>query len=449
MHDSSSSQEIEIDYVTLHPPDSREIAIRRRVMEGIDHDVNQVFAAVPRRGAETGGILLGRREEGRIVVEDFEPVPSEHRFGPSYRLSETDRQFMQETLDWFRAGAQPGLSLLGFYRSHTLPAFALCEQDEEMMREHFSGAESFVLLIKPSRTGASVADFFVQRNGHPEEAFVPMAFPFTGTVVAAPPAAEPEESMFQKPGPEPLELPAVEPEPVPDVEPPRLSWPPPRPRIVQEHERPRQKRAWLWYTAAAALGLIGGALGYLSLHPETSAAPDAPQIARVPSHPAIAPAPPSLPAAASTQAAPAPAEPAEQDPLIVENAEPMGINGLLERWSTALKRGDAQTAAECYVPVVNAYYGRRDVPRDVVEQSIRQSLMRNGHLDIFRISDLEITRVGDGRAVATFRKHWQTSGYRKFAGEEQDRLALVRNQGRWQIASEQEQKLYWVHKPAR
>lgn len=439
MHDSSSSQEIEIDYINWNAADCPDITIRRRVMEGIDHEVREVFAAVPRRGAETGGILLGRREAERVVIEDFEPVPSEHRFGPSYRLSDTDHQLLRETLEWFRAGAPSGLTVLGFYRSHTLPEFGLGEHDEELLRAHFPDSDPLVLLIKPNRTGGSMADFFVRRNGHIDEAAVPAPFPFNG---APPVPADPEQPVESI---EPERAPAEPESPAP--EPAAISWPPPRPRLILDTPPPRPRTSWLWYTAAAALGIIGGAFGYLSFHPEIDAARPPVRIAR---NPAPAPAP------AASAAAPVPER--ELPPAAAgrggENPDPSetgsaGIHGLLSRWSDALKRGDVQAAAECYVPVVTSYYGRRNVARDAVQQSIKHSLMRNGHLDIFRISDLQITPVGDSRAVVTFRKHWQTSGYRKFAGEEQDRLSLVRTRGVWQIASEQDQRLYWFHKPAR
>src|SRR5271157_2698685 len=163
----SSSQEIDLEHVTWQPPNSPPILISRRVLEGIHREVSEAFAAAPHRGAETGGILLGRREEDRIVVEDFEPVPSEHRFGPSYRLSDTDRELLQETLEWFRGGAQPGLSVLGFYRSHTLPVFELSQEDEDLTRAHFAAAEDLALLVRPSLMETSEADFFIRRCGRP------------------------------------------------------------------------------------------------------------------------------------------------------------------------------------------------------------------------------------------------------------------------------------------
>src|SRR5690242_15505844 len=124
----SSSQELELEYVLCRPDDLPPVAMLRRVQDGIQQEVSEAFTAAPHRGAETGGILLGRRESDRIIVEDFEPVPCEHQFGPSYQLSESDRDLLRETLDWFRSGAQPELSVLGLYRSHTLPEFELCQE---------------------------------------------------------------------------------------------------------------------------------------------------------------------------------------------------------------------------------------------------------------------------------------------------------------------------------
>jgi hypothetical protein len=370
----SSSQEMQLEYVTWRAPGSPPIAIRRRAMEGIHQEVSEAFAAAPHRGAETGGILLGRREEDRMVVEDFEPVPSEHRFGPSFRLSDTDRELLQETLEWFRGGAQPGLSVLGFYRSHTLAEVELCQEDEDLMRAHFGANEDLVLLVKPNLMGTSEADFFIRRCGR----------------VA----------------------------PAPALDPPSLrTWPPPRPRqsmLEPETERPTVRRSrWPWYTAATLLGLAGGALGYLWWHPDTG-------VERI----AVTTAPPPA-VRPIVEGTPAPPEP-----------DTTGIHELLDRWAGALKRGDVEAAAQCYAPVVSTYFTRHDVTREAVRQSIRQAA-RYGRLDVYRISGLSITPVSDSRAVATFRKHWRISGRGRPAGEEGERMTLVRTEGAWRISSEQ------------
>lgn len=363
---------MQLEYVTWHAPESPPIAIRRQAMDGIHQEVSGAFAAAPHRGAETGGILLGRHQQDRIVVEDFEPVPSEHRFGPAYRLSDSDCELLQETLEWFRGGAQPGLSVLGFYRSHTLPEFELGREDEEFMRAHFAAAEDLVLLVKPSLIGTSEADFFIRRCGR----------------VAPPPAPRA----------------------------PAIAWPPPRPRQSipeSEGERP-SKRRWPWFTAATLLGLVGGALGYLWWHPETG-------VERI--RPAIAAPPAARPI---VEGAPAPPEPVTE-----------GIQKLLDRWAGALRRGDFEAAIRCYAPVVSTYFTRHNVTREAVRQSIRQARVRYGRPDVYRISGLGITPVSDNRAVATFRKHWRTSGPRRSAGEEEERMTLVRTGGAWEISSEQ------------
>jgi hypothetical protein len=89
--------------------------------------------------------------------------------------------------------------------------------------------------------------------------------------------------------------------------------------------------------------------------------------------------------------------------------------------------------------VVGAYFDRHDVSRDTVRQSMLKDRARYGRPDIYRISGIGITPVSETRAVATFRKHWQwrTLGRGRSAGEEDERMTLVRTQGVWRISSEQ------------
>ena len=449
MHDASSSQELGTEYVTWHAPGAPAISLRRRVMAGIHREVSEVFAAVPRRGAETGGILLGRRDGDAILIDDFEPVPCEHRFGPSYRLSDKDREALRETLEWFRGSSQSRVSVLGFYRSHTQPDFNLTEEDEELMQAHFDDPANVVLLIKPSRLGPTLADFFLRRQGRAEEAAVPMPFPF---IENAPPQPSNEEPLPAEPveavdDAAPAEPPEVSTEPVhPELppEPAPLRWPAPRSRFAAEPERPA-KRGYLWYVAAAALGLIGGALGYVSLHSDESESRP-PQVSR--RTPAPAPVAPSTPVPTSTQDKPeqSTAERTGEDSAGVADTD-TSIRQLLDRWSSALKRGDVQAAANCYAPVVDDYFSRHGATRDDVRQSIRQTLARHGGLDIYRVSGLRIIPTDERHAVITFRKHWQTAGYNKFAGEEQERMTVALNHGVWQIASEQQDRIYWSHRP--
>src|SRR5258705_13109085 len=72
-------------------------------LDVVDHilpDVMRGFSAVPKRGAEVGGILLGtieRLDDKTIVhVEACEIVPCEYKHGPSYFLSEGDLAAFEE-----------------------------------------------------------------------------------------------------------------------------------------------------------------------------------------------------------------------------------------------------------------------------------------------------------------------------------------------------------------
>jgi len=423
MHDSSSSQEIEAEYIAWRAPESPAIVIRRRVMEGIHHEVNEALAAAPHGGDECGGILLGSRKADQIVVEDFEPVPSE-----------ADSEALEETLHWFRSGAQPRLSVLGFYRSHAQPDFALTEEDGELMRKHFADAEDLVLLIKPGSADTGVEDVCVRLYGRADAAFA--AIPFPLTEVESPPAVQPTEVAVAQPEPAPPLLLAA---------PAALSWPPPRPRMLPEPEPPAKKR-WVWYAALAAIGVVGGALGYQWLHPSHSAPVPSPAVTA----PAAAPteAETSKPSALNPpKPAPNASETTAEESPATAAPDTAAIRTLLDRWANALKRGDLPAATACYAPLVSTYFGRHDVTRETVRGRIKQTLAHYGGLDIYRISELKITPVSDARAVATFRKSWRTSGRHKSAGEEQERMTLVRNQGDWRISSEQQEKIYWERKP--
>src|SRR5947209_18514714 len=63
------------------------------VIDRMYPDIMRGLGALKRRGAEVGGILIGRSDRGSniVTVEDFEAVPSEYLTGPSYNLSENDR----------------------------------------------------------------------------------------------------------------------------------------------------------------------------------------------------------------------------------------------------------------------------------------------------------------------------------------------------------------------
>src|SRR5205807_4445815 len=102
-----------------------------------------------------------------------------------------------------------------------------------------------------------------------------------------------------------------------------------------------------------------------------------------------------------------------------------------------MRSGDPNLIAACYSSELDMTARRAAV----------QSVARYGIPAILRISDLTLIPISETRAAALFRKHWQSSGPRIFAGEDQERLTFVNGTDGWKISSEEETKVYWIERP--
>jgi hypothetical protein len=117
---------------------------------------------VPRRGLETGGILLGRTEflgdTTTFWIEGFAPIESEHRFGPSYLLSDSDFVHLKSEL------TRNGTASLGIYRSQTRSEqLAIQDADAALFDKCFGASDSLFLMLAPlPRTGA----FYFREDGN-------------------------------------------------------------------------------------------------------------------------------------------------------------------------------------------------------------------------------------------------------------------------------------------
>jgi hypothetical protein len=126
------------------------------------------FKALPRRGLETGGLLIGtKREAGNqvvVTVDDFEPVESEHAAGPSYLLSDADRRMLEARID-AREAAAKNTSIVGLYRSHTRRDFAITMEDAFLFSTYFRKASDVFLLIKSNDGGPPTGGFIIREGG--------------------------------------------------------------------------------------------------------------------------------------------------------------------------------------------------------------------------------------------------------------------------------------------
>ena len=105
-------------------------------------------------GLEVGGVLFGARTGGLIRVLAVRPIECEHRFGPSFVLSDTDEARLQDTLANFRTDGELGsLEILGCYFSHSRHGAALTDRDLELCNRYFSEKDQIAVTLIPSATG--------------------------------------------------------------------------------------------------------------------------------------------------------------------------------------------------------------------------------------------------------------------------------------------------------
>ncbi|HEY1754017.1 MAG TPA: hypothetical protein VGG72_01380 [Bryobacteraceae bacterium] len=167
-----------------------QIHIRVEVIDALFLEIMRGFGAVPKRGAEVGGLLIGSIETGAttiVRIEDFEPLQCGYTRGPSYLLSEDETQAFDDTVERWRPddalrrssppGSTPQRYAVGFYRSHTRDGLTLAPEDLELMARNFPDPSHVVLLVKPFVTKASPAGFFFREGGEFQKT-TPLEFPF-------------------------------------------------------------------------------------------------------------------------------------------------------------------------------------------------------------------------------------------------------------------------------
>ena len=244
-----------------------------RVLDDIRLAVTDAFFSLPRGGAEIGGVLLGRFEDGRLVISDYAAFDCEHAYGPSFVLSPPDQGRLTEVLS-AHANPAAGSRPVGWYHSHTRSEIFLSEADLEIHNRFFPEPWQVALVMKPHTfQPARIGFFFRQADGSihaaasyredtlealpmrqipagvptappwndpPQRNFRPAPVPgpvLQSAVAAAPPATA--EAAAPPPGPAPAELPV--------------------PKFVVASES--SARRWLvaGITIVAVLGVLGAA----------------------------------------------------------------------------------------------------------------------------------------------------------------------------------------------
>lgn len=228
-------------YTWISQDGRRRVYLNLDAVERLSVEIMRAFASVPKRGAEVGGILLGRviaGSEPGIAVDDFFEIPCRHEFGPAYLLTDSELSLFAERV----AGRRDENPVaIGYYRSHTREGLELGVEDQELLARCFGGRPQLVLLVKPTSTRLSTGVF---------------CFGFEAGLAPATP-----HFPFRR---KDLETAALRPLPVPDLPP---APPPEEPVAVAAPEIPAPRRGvprWFWMMVVTLSILTGVALGFFA-----------------------------------------------------------------------------------------------------------------------------------------------------------------------------------------
>jgi proteasome lid subunit RPN8/RPN11 len=211
------------------------------------------FYAVPHGGVEIGGVLFGKRENGRLLIQEYRKIETEYLNGPSFRLSENDHSGLRTLLRETKF-LDPDLRPVGWFHSHTRSGIHLSESDLGIYHQYFPEPWQVAMVLKPNTFGTvNGGYFFRQADGlvtadAAADEFVLNPY-FGKTQEAAVEKAIKPPSIAEKP-----EEPKVN-EPSPAFEGPTLFR-----SINQSPPWSTKKRVFVFLLAAASIG--AGSAGY-------------------------------------------------------------------------------------------------------------------------------------------------------------------------------------------
>jgi len=166
------------------------------------------FFSLPHGGMEIGGVIFGRRSGESVRIEAIRPMECEHAMGPTFVLSENDKEQLKCQLEQARRDPLlEGLEIVGWYHSHTRSEIFLSDLDMELYDGFFPEMWQVALVVRPSGLKPVRAGFFfrggdgsVRRSSSYHEfilgavdpsaaamgAFVPQGLPSTPPLVEKP-----------------------------------------------------------------------------------------------------------------------------------------------------------------------------------------------------------------------------------------------------------------------
>jgi hypothetical protein len=119
-----------------------EFAMQVSEARKLQRDVRTAIEALPRRGLEISGILIGTRTSSGVLVTGFQPIESSYPEGPAFRAPEPA---VAAALDTARESGE----IVGIYRSRTDGGAETDDQDALLLK-HLE-ARTAVLLVRGAK----------------------------------------------------------------------------------------------------------------------------------------------------------------------------------------------------------------------------------------------------------------------------------------------------------
>lgn len=198
--------------------------------------------------------------------------------------------------------------------------------------------------------------------------------------------------------------------------------------------------------ALLVLALLGGGWGYLEAKSRESGSDSS--VVRENNPPPAAEAPWTPPPAPEEPAGEAPeAEPEAE--AFVPGEERRAILTQLEIYVSSTDNIDPERRAGLYAPLIDSYFGLKQVPRERVQNDMRKVAERFPNQHFVWVTEPEVRFEGATEAVVRFEKRWDFIGPdRLFNGAERVRMRFRRYGSEWLIASEDEEVVHYATKKA-
>lgn len=136
------------------------IRYRRDVLRQISDQMTAGFRANSWGGVEIGGVLLGTCEGGSFSITDHRRVDCEHAHGPSYELTDRDRDSMRRAAETARS---EGLEPIGWYKSVSNRELVMTGGDDAVWAALFPAG--LLLILKRSKEGVSSGATYCRADG--------------------------------------------------------------------------------------------------------------------------------------------------------------------------------------------------------------------------------------------------------------------------------------------